>query len=485
MPFPAVRLSPRAARPARPVREVRRLERALLCYAGFEDFVLLYPVYALLFADHGLSTAEISVLFGIWSLTGVLLEVPSGVWADVVSRRLLLVAGPLLSAAGFGLWVAFPSFPVFAAGFVLWGAGSALRSGALEALVYEELASHGACSRYPRLMGRARAVGTACTATAGALAAPVFTLAGYSGLGAASVAACLLCAFAATRLPEHRQAAADPAPADRPPACPAPADSTPACPAPADNAPACPAPADNAPADEAADLAGSARGYLGTLRDGLAEAHGSPAVRNALLLAVAVTTVWGSLDEYVPLLAAEAGATTAEVPLLTLLVWAGVTAGGLLAGTAGRLSGRSLGAAVALASGALAAGALWGIPGGFVLLGLAFAVFQAADVVTDARLQDAVTGPSRATVTSLGGLGTGLTTLLVYAAYGAASGRTSHATLFALSAVPYLVIAAAMARRRGPAVFAGTRPGVGGPTASDPEPDLPARDSGPVTTADA
>ncbi|WP_329493731.1 MFS transporter [Kitasatospora herbaricolor] len=439
MPFPSLRPFPPADRPGRPVREVRRLERALLCYSGLEDFVLLYPVYALLFAEHGLSTAEISVLFGIWSLTGVLLEVPSGVWADLVSRRLLLVAGPLLSAAGFGLWVTLPFFPAFAAGFVLWGAGGALRSGALESLVYEELERHGAGSRYPRLMGRAGAVGTAATVTASGLAAPVFALAGYPGLGAASVAACLLCAFAATRFPEHRQGPAGRAPTDR--------------------APAGEAPADRAPEHPAPGLAGSSRGYLHTLGDGLVEVRRSSTVRNALLLAVAVTTVWGALDEYVPLLAAEAGATTAEVPLLSLLVWAGVTAGGLLAGTAGRLSGRSSGAAVAVASGALAAGALWGIPGGFVLLGLAFAVFQAADVVTDARLQEAVTGPSRATVTSLGGLGTSLTTLLVYTAYGAAAGHTSHATLFALSAVPYLVIAAAMARRRGPGAPGGTRPG--------------------------
>ncbi|WP_073926950.1 MFS transporter [Streptomyces sp. CB03911] len=468
MPFPSVRPSPRADRPG---REVRRLERALLCYSGFEDFVLLYPVYALLFAEHGLSTAEISVLFGIWSLTGVLLEVPSGVWADLVSRRSLLVAGPLLSAAGFGLWVTLPSFPAFAAGFVLWGAGGALRSGALEALVYEELERHGAGSRYPRLMGRAGAVGTAATVTASGLAAPVLALAGYPGLGAASVAACLLCAFAATRFPEHRQAPPDRAPTGR-------------------------APAGRAPEPPATDLAGSARGYLHTLRDGLAEVHRSSTVRNALLLAVAVTTVWGALDEYVPLLAAEAGATTAEVPLLSLLVWAGVTAGGLLAGRAGRLSGRSLGAAVAVASGALAAGALWGIPGGFVLLGLAFAVFQAADVVTDARLQEAVTGPSRATVTSLGGLGTSLTTLLVYTAYGAASGHTSHATLFALSAVPYLVIAAATARRRGLGAPGGTRPGAGtgantgankdagARAGAVPEPGRPVPDSEPVAPSE-
>ena len=89
-----------------------------------------------------------------------MLEVPSGVWADAVSRRALLTLAPLLSGAGFGLWVLAPSYEAFALGFVLWGAQGALQSGALEALVYEELERTGAEGRYPRLMGRATALGT-------------------------------------------------------------------------------------------------------------------------------------------------------------------------------------------------------------------------------------------------------------------------------------------------------------------------------------
>ncbi|MCC9685021.1 MFS transporter [Streptomyces sp. MNU103] len=118
---------------------VRRLTTTLYGYSFLEEFVLLYPVYALLFSDAGLSVWQISSLFALWSVTAVVLEVPSGAWADAVSRRLLLVIGPLLTGAGFALWVLVPSYAAFAAGFVLWGTGGALCSGALEALVYDEL----------------------------------------------------------------------------------------------------------------------------------------------------------------------------------------------------------------------------------------------------------------------------------------------------------------------------------------------------------
>ncbi|MET8468082.1 MFS transporter, partial [Micromonospora zamorensis] len=138
---------------------VRRLTATLYGYAFLSDLVLLYPLYVVFFADTGLSVGQISSLFVIWSAAGILFEVPSGAWADVVSRRLLLCLAPLVTAAGFALWVLLPSYPAFAVGFLLWGAGGALVSGALEALVWTELDRLGAVGRYARVLGRARTAG--------------------------------------------------------------------------------------------------------------------------------------------------------------------------------------------------------------------------------------------------------------------------------------------------------------------------------------
>ncbi|WP_043495388.1 MFS transporter, partial [Streptomyces viridosporus] len=180
---------------------VRRLTTTLYGYAFLEDFILLYPVYALLFSDTGLTVWQISSLFALWSLTGVLLEVPSGAWADAVSRRLLLWLGPLFTATGFALWVLLPSYGAFAVGFVLWGIGGALGSGAREALVYDELERLDAADRYARVMGRARAAGLVAVMAAMALAGPVFARGGHTAVGAASVLVCLLAAVTATRFP--------------------------------------------------------------------------------------------------------------------------------------------------------------------------------------------------------------------------------------------------------------------------------------------
>ena len=139
---------------------VRRLAATLYGYAFLTELVLLYPLYALLFSDAGLSVWQISSLFVIWSAASILLEVPSGAFADAVSRRLLVSLAPVVTAAGFALWVFVPSYPAFAVGFVLWGAGGALASGALEALVFTELDRLGAAGRYARVIGRAKTAET-------------------------------------------------------------------------------------------------------------------------------------------------------------------------------------------------------------------------------------------------------------------------------------------------------------------------------------
>ncbi|MCW3813948.1 MFS transporter [Micromonospora sp. DR5-3] len=388
----------------------RPLAATLYAYAFLTDLVLLYPVYALLFADTGLSVGQISSLFVIWSATGILLEVPSGAWADAVSRRLLLCLAPLLPAAGFALWVLVPSYPAFAAGFLLWGAGGALRSGALEALVFTELERLDDTGRYARLMGRAKTAEILGVLAAMGLAAPVLALGGYPAVGAASVAACLLAAAVATRFPEHHTAGGA------------------------------------VPVDDGSDDADP--GFLASLRDGLAEARADRSERAALLLVPAVAAIWGALEEYTPLLARDTGVALDRVPLLLVLVWAGTTLGGLLTPVGERLTSRGYAALLVVAALALAAGALARHPAGFVLIGGAFGAFQLATVLAGVRLQSRITGPSRATVTSVAGMATDLSIIAVYAGYGAIATVAGNAVAFAVALVPYLVVALWLVARR-------------------------------------
>jgi MFS family permease len=369
------------------------LAGALYAYRFLDDFVLLYPVYTLLFSDTGLSVWQISSLFVIWSVSSLVLEVPSGAWADATSRRRLLVLGPLLTAVAFALWAGWPSYWTFAIGFLMWGAKGALTSGALEALIYEELHRIGETDRYPALMGRGEVAGVVAAMCSGFAAAPVLTAGGFTAVGAGSVAVSVVAACVAMLLPENR---------------------TPVEPIEAE------------------------LGWTKALTAGVAELRGSRAIRAAVMFVAVIASIAGSLDEYTPLLIESTGADVADVALLMVVIWAGAAAGGLLAGRAGSLGARSLAVLICCGAGLMAAGALSGDPLGVVPIAAAFGVFQLVTIVADTRLQDSITGPARATVTSLAGMSTDVATLFVYASYAAMAGIGGHGGAFALFMLPYV-----------------------------------------------
>ncbi len=71
--------------------------------------------------------------------TVFLCQVPTGVLADVYSRRLSVIIGYLLMGSGFLVEGLFPHFVVILACQVLWGCGDTFISGALEAWCADEI----------------------------------------------------------------------------------------------------------------------------------------------------------------------------------------------------------------------------------------------------------------------------------------------------------------------------------------------------------
>ncbi|WP_439644543.1 MFS transporter [Gordonia namibiensis] len=379
----------------------------------------------MLFADPtvpgaGLSPAEISALFILWSLSTVIVEVPTGVLADRFSRRRLLVAGPLVTGAGFALWTVTPSFPSFAAGFMLWAIGGSLRSGTSQALVYDELAILGRSHEYARLSGAMRAAAAIGVIGGTALAVPLLAWGGYTAAGVASVTACVLCALVSAGLPESgRPGAGGPG-------------------------------QDSSPGADTAEL-DAPDGWLAVLRGALRHLRDRPIARRLLVLVIALTWV-AALDEYLPLLAESflggpmSGAATPEaVALLMIVVAAGDICGSL---AARRVRDTVMvGPAVGLGASALIAAALWAHPAGVVGVAVAFGVFGWALVVADAALQDRLDSASRATVTSIAGVGEEVVAILAFAGWAAGSVHLGPAALFAIAALPYAVGAGAMTVR--------------------------------------
>jgi MFS family permease len=98
---------------------------------------LVMPVLALLPAQKGLDTAAIGLIFGVYTATAAVLELPTGTLTDVVGSRPVLVIASVLETTCFTGLLFADSAGEFCGTLALGGVGRALNSGALEAWYVE------------------------------------------------------------------------------------------------------------------------------------------------------------------------------------------------------------------------------------------------------------------------------------------------------------------------------------------------------------
>jgi MFS family permease len=386
----------------------RRFAAHVLGYHASRDFVPLYAVYALLFADHGVGPAQISVLFILWAFTSFLFEIPSGAWADAFDRRGLLVVSAGIYAVGFSSWMVWQSFAGFAVGFVCWGLSSALMSGTFESLVYDELVERGTPDRYAGLIGWAQSTALVSNLVATGAAAGLFHLGGYRLVGWTSVAVAGVQGLLAASLPVSQRAR-------------------------------------HAPRDEGALAATehAASRYLAMLRAGLIEAGHRADVRRILVLASAMVALT-TYDEYFPLVARAHGVSTAVVPVLVAVTVVGQAVGAAVVGRTARFDGRLVGAMVASGSVLISVGVLVTPYAGFVAVAVGYGLCNNAMLVGETWLQDRITGPARATVTSVLGVLEDLSAIAVFASFALGSRVLGFPELVALMAIPSVLVALAV-----------------------------------------
>ena len=337
--------------------------------------MLIYPFYAVMFVDNGLSGLEISILFAAWSATCVALEVPSGALADRFSRKWVMAAGELIRVCGYSCWALYPDFWGFLVGFILWGTESALSSGSFEALVFDELKRMGRESQYVKVLGRTRSL-RYLGLIVSSLAATAVVGMGYEALIWGSTAAVLLAIGLLLTLPE-------------------------------------------APAVERA----LDHTYFKLLKDGTRYVMREPAVLRLIVFVSVTLTIGGVLDEYWPLFATEAGLPKSALGIFLAAVYAVPAAASFVAHRFEAWPSRIFCAAI-FVCGLLLLGAAWKMrPASIVLLVVITFLIQMADLVFDGRLQHMIPSATRATVASVRGVSIELWGILTFLAMGSIVGK--------------------------------------------------------------
>ncbi len=97
----------------------------------------------------GLNPFQLVLVGTVLEVSYFLLEIPTGVVADVYSRRLSVSIGYLLVGIGFGLTGLTTDFGVILICQVIWGGGYTFLSGALEAWIADELSHAGLITEQP------------------------------------------------------------------------------------------------------------------------------------------------------------------------------------------------------------------------------------------------------------------------------------------------------------------------------------------------
>lgn len=122
----------------------------------------ILPNWVFFFSEH-LSVAEIGLIEGISVLVGVLMEVPSGVFSDLLGKKKTIIIGSLSLIVSCLVLINSTEFAHFLLGNILMFIGFSFHSGAIEAFAYDSLKEQGKESWYDKVVSKHTSITIAAT----------------------------------------------------------------------------------------------------------------------------------------------------------------------------------------------------------------------------------------------------------------------------------------------------------------------------------
>ncbi len=138
------------------------LRRNVRLYGWFKVFNkrVFLPLTAIYLVDVGhVSLGQIGIIAVATALMTLIMQLPSGYFADRYTRRLAMMIGSATLALGVGVLVLSPSFITGLISGIVTGFGFAFISGAGQALMHDSLEHSGQANQYVKTMGRAQSKG--------------------------------------------------------------------------------------------------------------------------------------------------------------------------------------------------------------------------------------------------------------------------------------------------------------------------------------
>jgi len=115
---------------------------------------LFHGIWMIYLAFKGLSLTQLGILEGVFHLTSLAMEVPTGAVADLYGRKTSRIAGRIVFLLSLILFIVGGHFIVYLVSFILTAISYNLESGAGDALVYDSLIELDKENTYMKINGR-------------------------------------------------------------------------------------------------------------------------------------------------------------------------------------------------------------------------------------------------------------------------------------------------------------------------------------------
>lgn len=117
-------------------------------------FDITAAIWVLYLGSKGLNLIEIGLLESIFHITGLIFEIPTGVLADLLGRKKVIIIGRVGYLLSCIIMLFADSFLGFALGFIVQAICYNLNSGSEEALVYDSLKEINEEDKYTKICGK-------------------------------------------------------------------------------------------------------------------------------------------------------------------------------------------------------------------------------------------------------------------------------------------------------------------------------------------
>lgn len=126
----------------------------IYCITILQSLIFAYVIERVFGESRGLSVLEMQYLLILYSVFSIIFEIPAGVLADVWKKKYTLALGLAFCFFEFFVSIFSYSFPMFSLAYFTAAVGGSLKSGTLEAILYETLKEQNKEASYVQISGR-------------------------------------------------------------------------------------------------------------------------------------------------------------------------------------------------------------------------------------------------------------------------------------------------------------------------------------------